>query len=56
MSFMLQYGGEHELPSVLPVFHWIPVENMTQLERCRNSRQGHTIIVDELGERRPLLT
>ena len=51
---MLQYEGEHELPSVLPVFHWIPVENMTQLEQCRNSRQGHTIIVDELGERQPL--
>lgn len=51
---MLQYEGEHELPSVLPVFHWIPVENMTRLEQCRNSRQGHTIIVDELGERQPL--
>lgn len=50
VCFLPQYGTEDEVPSVLPVFHWIPMENMTQLEHCRNSRQGHTLIVDELGK------
>ena len=36
-------------PSPLPVFHWIPVGNITSLEACRNSQQGHTLVVDELG-------
>ncbi|XP_064392138.1 SREBP regulating gene protein-like [Halichondria panicea] len=38
-----------ETPSELPVFQWIPIHNITQLEECRNSQQGHTLIVDELG-------
>lgn len=36
-------------PSSLPVFHWLPVANTTSLTSCRNSRQGYSIVVDELG-------
>ena len=36
-------------PSSLPVFHWLPVANTTSLNSCRNSRQGYSVVVDELG-------
>lgn len=37
-------------PNPLPVFHWLPVANTTSLSSCRNSRQGYSVVVDELGK------
>ena len=33
------------------MFHWLPVANTTTLDACRNSQQGYSTVVDELGER-----
>ncbi len=44
-----QLGISEDPPSELPVFQWIPLHNITSLEECRNSQQGHTLIADELG-------
>lgn len=32
-----------------PTFEWISLDNISYLEHCRNSQQGSTFIVDELG-------
>eukprot|EP00731_Ephydatia_muelleri_P023601 Em0015g1184a len=37
------------LSTSAPSFAWVSIENVTALESCRNSRQGHTFYVDELG-------
>ena len=31
-------------------FRWIPLVNLSHLDRCRNSEQGQTHVVDELGK------
>lgn len=33
-----------------PTFEWISLDNVSNLEQCRNSQQGSTLIVDELGQ------
>ena len=33
-----------------PTFEWISLDNISYLEHCRNSQQGSTFIVDELGQ------
>ena len=37
------------MPRPVPVFYWLPVANITSLEKCRNSQQGRAMVVDELG-------
>ncbi len=44
-----QLGVSDDPPSELPVFQWVPLHNITSLNECRNSQQGHTLIADELG-------
>lgn len=41
---------DQEEPTDSPTFEWISLGNITHLEKCRNSRQGSTLIVDELGQ------
>ena len=45
----LLVNEEGDTPKTLPVFKWIPIQNITFLDRCRNSQQGDSLIVDELG-------
>lgn len=47
---MVQSLEDDVTPSPLPVFHWIPLGNLSHRNHCRNSQQGHLLIVDELGE------
>ena len=47
---VVQSLEEDVTPSPLPVFHWIPLGNLSHRNHCRNSQQGHQLIVDELGE------
>lgn len=47
--YISQYLEEEELPKALPVFKWLPIHNITFLDHCRNSQQGNSLIVDELG-------
>lgn len=49
--FSIQYLDEDDIPKSLPVFKWLPIHNVTFLEHCRNSQQGSSLIVDELGEK-----
>ena len=49
MLFKLLANEEGDTPKTLPVFKWIPIQNITFLDRCRNSQQGDSLIVDELG-------
>ena len=44
-----QLSEDEVTPSPLPEFRWIPLVNISHLDLCRNSQQGHTLIVDELG-------
>ena len=47
--FSSQSQDEEESTVSVPVFRWIAVHNLTSLDHCRNSKQGHTLITDELG-------
>lgn len=38
-----------DIPKSLPIFKWLPMQNVTFLDKCRNSQQGDSLIVDELG-------
>lgn len=49
-SLFVQFlDDESDIPKSLPVFKWLPIQNITYLDICRNSRQGDSLIVDELG-------
>ncbi len=48
-SFSPQFSDNEVTPSPLPEFRWIPLVNLSRLDQCRNSKQGHMLIVDELG-------
>lgn len=47
---LIQSQDEEQSTISVPVFHWIAVHNLTSLDHCRNSKQGHTLIADELGQ------
>lgn len=46
-----QFLDEEDIPKPLPVFKWLPIHNVTFQDHCRNSQQGSTLIVDELGKK-----
>lgn len=46
---MIQFLDEEEISKPLPVFKWLPIHNVTYQDHCRNSQQGSSLIVDELG-------
>ena len=48
-SFFIQSQDEEQTTISVPVFRWIALHNLTSLDHCRNSKQGHTLIADELG-------
>ena len=51
-GFCLLQPNTSYVPLSRAEFKWLPVQNVTSLDVCRNSQQGSTLAVDELGEAR----
>lgn len=49
LNFVQGYEPDRTTTSRIPRFSWVAIENITSLEKCRNSVQGPQLIADELG-------